>query len=405
MPSGHCWTRQQWHLTWHHDCEKILDWLDLKPNTLDFHLAHPEVAASKYMQSRRLEIGRSISSKHRIYLDTKQWLQMRDVAIERPRNQLHVETFVRLESLCSSGKVVCPISCSVFDELMLQSDSHTRTATARVIDLFGHGCCCLHPFRLVERELMYFLINNTGQGRDLIPIIETVWTKVAFIYGDVMPVGTAFPTEIENAMQKSMDDVFMEVSVQEIVAHMFESYSSATAGEKTSNENLAKYLEAGKRDHAGDFSSFHDLFCAEVYGGLDALRETVEDVVVEFYRQSGFMEPVLQSDREMSGKQISNLIVNAFRHKKVGRALPQIHIGAALHAAARWDKTRKYSANDFEDYRHASVALPYYDCFCTERSLRHILCQSLLQLDKVYGTKVIASDESFLDHLNSLSEP
>ena len=379
-----------------------MDWLDKMPSTIQYHLDHPDIESSMYIQARRLEIGRFIASQHRIYLDTKQWLQMRDVSMGRPRNQLHSAIFSRLWALCSSGKTLCPISCSVFDELMLQSDACTRIATARVIDQLSKGYCCHNMFPLAERELMYFLIKNVSPGQLHTPIIETVWTKVAFIYGDVIPVNTAFPKETENALQKSMDDLFMEITVEEVVSHMYESYSSRSSGERIANENLAKDLEAGKREHADDYSSFHDLFCAEVYGGLDALHKRIEDVVVEFHRQKGFTGSISQSDREICGKQTANLIVSAFRHKKVGRELPQIHIHAALHAAARWDKTRKYKANDFEDYRHACVALPYYDCFCTERSLCNLICQNMLRLDEVYGTKVIASDESFLDHLNSL---
>jgi hypothetical protein len=127
-------------------------------------------------------------------------------------------------------------------------------------------------------------------------------------------------------------------------------------------------------------------------------------VMVQVARISGATGPISDDERKSGGKMLTNLIVNAFHFRKIGDELPQIHIHAALHAALRWDKNRKYNVNDFEDIRHACVALPYYDVFCTERGLCHQISQKLLQLDKVYGTKVLATDEEFLAHVNSVPD-
>lgn len=164
---------------------RSMEWLNQKLDTLDYHLARPEIDTSEYIQKRRLHFGRRVAGFHRLYLDTKQWLQMRDVAIGRPRNRIHSETYERLLSLRSNKKILCPISYSVFVELMNQSDEHTRLATARVIDKLAEGYCCVPPHDLAEREAAYFMAETSAKGAGLKfnqpPILHTVWTKVSFV--------------------------------------------------------------------------------------------------------------------------------------------------------------------------------------------------------------------------------
>lgn len=376
-----------------------MDWLKKKPDTLQFHLAHPELDASRYIQAKRLKLGREIAAHHRIYLDTKQWIQMRDVAIGRPRNQIHSEIFSRLLSLRSTKSVLCPISSSVFMELMTQSDDETRIATAKVIDQLADGCCCLPPLTLTERELMYFMIEKGLGGKPKQPpILHAAWTKVPFVLGETMPVSDELPADVMSAMQRSLDDLFCSATVEEFVTQLG---SEGWERQVEEERKLVEQLSEGKTLHANDHAKFHDLLCEEIYGGLDALRDILEEVMIQVAQLSGATGEVSDSERKSGGQLLANLVTNAFRHRRIGNELPQIHIHAALHAALRWDKNRKYDPNDFEDIRHATVALPYYDLFCTERGLCHQITQKLLQLDKIYGTKVVSSDQEFLAYMNS----
>lgn len=377
-----------------------MDWLKKKPDTLEFHLAHPELDASQYIQAKRLKMGREIAAHHRIYLDTKQWLQLRDVAMGRPRNPIHSEIFSRLLFLRSTKSVLCPISSSVFMELMTQSDDETRIATAKVIDQLADGCCCLPPLTLTERELMYFMIEKGLGGKPKQPpILHAVWTKVPFVLGETMSVSDELPADVMSAMQRSFDDLFCSATVEEFVTQLG---SEGWERQIEEERKLVEQLSEGKTLHANDHPTFHDLLCAEIYGGLDSLRDILEEVMVQVARLSGATGEVPDFERKSGGQLLANLVTNAFRHRKIGNQLPQIHIHAALHAALRWDKHRKYDPNDFEDIRHATVALPYYHLFCTERGLCHQITQKLCQLDKIYGTQVVSSDEEFLDCVQSI---
>ena len=378
-----------------------MEWLKFKLDTFDYHLAHPELDTSRYIQAKRLNLGNQIAGCHRIYMDTKQWIQMRDVALGKPRNQMHSDIYSQLHLLRSAGKVICPISYSVYVELMSQSDDVTRFATARVIDQLADGCCCLPPHVLTERELMYFMIEKgSGQKPNVPPILSTVWTKISFVLGETMPVSAAFPKETMGAIQRSFDDLLCQITVEEMIRQLGSRDWDARA---IDNKAFVEQLEEEKRRHSDDFTNFHELFCIEVKGGLEVQQELLERVMIEYARLSGMTGEVSDAERHSGGKMLANLVLGAFSYKRILNELPQIHIHAALHAALRWDKNRKYDLNDFEDIRHACVALPYYHVFCTERGLCHQLRQKLLRLDEIYGTKVLASDEEFLAHVNSLA--
>ncbi len=103
------------------------------------------------------------------------------------------------------------------------------------------------------------------------------------------------------------------------------------------------------------------------------------------------------------GQDLANLIYSAFKHKRISTELPSIHISAGLHATVRLDERRKYKPGDCEDFRHATAALPYYDIFCTDSSLKHLVCTKPLELHEAYGTTVVSDDDELLDALSRLT--
>jgi hypothetical protein len=50
----------------------------------------------------------------------------------------------------------------------------------------------------------------------------------------------------------------------------------------------------------------------------------------------------------------------------IRQQLRTLHIHAALHAAFRWDKARRFTSNNLYDFEHASAALAYCQLFFTE---------------------------------------
>ena len=65
--------------------------------------------------------------------------------------------------------------------------------------------------------------------------------------------------------------------------------------------------------------------------------------------------------------------------KKLDANLLILKISALLH-----DIGRKFKANDMSDFRHAQAALPYFDYFFTEHSLRDLVLRSNMRFDVEY---------------------
>jgi hypothetical protein len=102
-------------------------------------------------------------------------------------------------------------------------------------------------------------------------------------------------------------------------------------------------------------------------------------------------------NNDNSGSRLARLVFVAFQKRKISTELPFINIHSGIHAAVRWDRKRKFKENDFLDFHHAAIALPYCDVFCTDNPLRVLLTDNLLSFDRVYSTKVISNVEDAIE--------
>jgi len=368
-------------------------WLGRKPDTLKYHLNHPDVDPEAYARKRRIEFGQQLMSMRRIYFDTNHWIHWRDVLMERPRTTSHKQIFARLKDLRQKNRVVCPVSYSVYSELMRQSDDATRKATARAIDLLAGGACIQPPDEVFRQEVLYFLQRTTTPGLDLHPVAEMVWTKAAFILGDRFLQVPQLPKDLESALTKAMDDLCWGIGLEELISVL---PVGSPAEESASLNQFATDLTLGKKNAAKDSDTFDELFQQEVAGGLEPYNNLLGELMLYVCSTFGFNGQPSIDDKSQAGGALRNLICQAFRFKKVSIELPSIHIHAGLHAALRFEKPRAYKPGDCEDFRHAAAALPYYDTFCTDRSLKLLLCHKLLRYDQAYSTVIVSDDEEII---------
>jgi hypothetical protein len=110
---------------------------------------------------------------------------------------------------------------------------------------------------------------------------------------------------------------------------------------------------------------------------------------------------VSQEERQNpeAGK-VVNVIYNLFKLGKLGTFFPSFIVEAGLHDSVRNDLPRKYKTNDLSDFRHAKAALPYFDAFFTEKSLKNMVCASNLSLDKKYSCEVLCKPVEVLKYLH-----
>ncbi len=99
------------------------------------------------------------------------------------------------------------------------------------------------------------------------------------------------------------------------------------------------------------------------------------------------------------------LLVASYRDfvaDSLGTYLPSAVIPTELYALYEHDASRKLTSNDWNDWQHASVALPYCDFFFTERHLAHQLTKILGMWMSRYHCIVACTLEGAIEALASI---
>lgn len=355
-------------------------------DAFDKHRSEPDKSLDAYLKERLLLMGQSVAHRHKVYLDTKYWLLLRDFAM----GKLHDESIGRLSRLLHQGvseaQLVCPISASTFMEISAQSDPETLRCSAQLIDTLSCGISALAWDERLRLELLYFLHRYThGEDSCHSPHL-LVWTKLVYTLGFTAPCNTPFQPHEELVMQKAFLDHMWSVSLADMIRVMgIDGFH-----QKPRPSRIAENLNQGKFAHAHENRTFQQMFLSELGGLLDGLKPFLRDAAIHWYAAETGNRPTAEELASSNDSQtLANMIYNLFRLGRLHTELPVIRIPATLHAAVRYDLSRRYKPTDMHDFHHAEVALPYCDTFLTEKSLKHLLTRSDLGLDRLYNCRVI----------------
>ena len=225
-----------------------------------------------------------------------------------------------------------------------------------------------------------------------------VWTKLAYVLGFTAPHDMAFSPEEELVIQKAFLDQMWEV----LLADVIETMGINAIREMPKMPDISEHLNVGKLAHANENDSFEAVFLSEVAGILDTLKPDFGEMFVYLYESLGGGATKKEISASDGAQQFANLIYHGFRLKSFSSELPSIRIPATIHAAVRWEPNRKYKPTDMHDIRHAEVALPYFDTFLTERSLRHLLTRTDLGLDRLYRCTVISHPNRAVEEVEKI---
>lgn len=363
-----------------------LDPLKLR-QSFDEHRASPDISIDEYVRQCQVELGTSVMRKRRIYLDKKFWILLRDAALHR--SELHNSHLLlaQLRSEVSAQRGICPISESLFMELMKQSDLTTRRATAGLIDELSLGVTLIPYHQRVATEMAHFM--HVQAGIAVYPLEVLMWSKLSYVLGVQHPTNEAYPPEEMLVIQKSFLDHMWECELVEIIDRM----ASATSPIDTF-PSLANRLNEQNVIHANTIKSFSQAYAAEIRGSLslfvNVAREAMESIATG---GSGRAIGSTETEKLEHERQLLAHLCKVIKKQDVAAALRTLHIGALCHSAFRWDKQRKLSANDFFDFHHAEAALGYCNLFFTEMPLRNMLQQKHMKIDNVSSCKIAASLE------------
>jgi len=355
--------------------------------SIEKHSLEADISLSRYVRNRRIELGKNVTQRKLIYLDTRYWIILRDVLLRRRTDDSGVRLLNSLRLKARQEKVICPISASVFIKLLKQQDLQTRRKTAELIDELSLGITLADEEERIKTELAHLIYSNFGRD-SIYPLKWLIWSKLSYVFGVVHLTNIEIGSE-KLIFQKVVFDHMWDCTLAEMID---------TLGDEQPPESdfkaLASMLNEGNADNAGEIQNFRQAYTIEIEGCLslfipDALK-ILEDM---FERRTGNVIKDFSIEREEHEFQLLSFFCKLSGKNKLPTLLPTLHIIALCHASLRWDKNRKFKRNDFYDFYHAAAAVAYCDAFLTENPLKTLLEQNHLQIEQDFDCRIISSIE------------
>jgi hypothetical protein len=357
-------------------------------DSVEYHRAHPDVTSDSYVNARRIELGKVISKKRKIYLDTRFWILLRDVTLGRNDSTDLRNLLEGLREGVNTGVIVCPICETTFFEIFKQEDPITRRATVALVDELSTGVTLADHFERAGTELAYLLHTITGRT-NLHDLDDLVWNKLSFVLGIMHPTNALISEKDETIVQKAFFDHLWSLSMRTM-----EQYLGGKQFPSFDYDGIAENLNLANARHAGECKSFEQLYRNEFIGGLETSMPVAVSVIERWYAQTtGRHEPFNKLVTEYTQNVMLSILSQAIKKNDLCRTLRTAHIGALCHASFRWDQKRKLSGHWLHDFHHAEAAVGYCDVFLTEKPLAALLKQKHLRLDEAFSCEIISSPD------------
>jgi len=373
-------------------------------STFDFHKNHPDISLDEYVKANRIALGQQVQDKIKIYLDTKYWIYFRDVMLKRSDNLTVIKSYELLTSLCDSGIVICPISEDILYEITKQTDEHTLATSIKLIDKFSKGISLTSQKERIQSEVLYFLYKYGKQETQIYTPDFFAWTKISQTLSSALPYNTPFNQNDELVLQKAFFDQLWQTSL----AQLFNIAGNDALQNIPKMPDLSDLLNKDTAKSRKHFSTFDEIFLDEVYWQVDLIKDSLTEAMHQMFMQNtGKSISIEEYKLNREDKLFRNMIINLFKLRKEKKNFPTIKVGAGIHAAVRLDSKRKFSPNDYYDFRHAQAAIPYCDFFFTEKNLRHLLKTNTLAYDKEYNCEVVSKPKDVfqaLKYINSKAQ-
>jgi len=357
-------------------------------DTINKHRQYPHISIDEHAKSKSVELSASIDGVTKVYLDKRFWILLRDAHLGRSKQSSSEYLLCALRESVKRGAVICPISESIFLELLKQQDLYTRRATAELIDELSLGLTVVPFDQRVAQEIVGFMTKSTCEPKMNHETKELVWSKLSYVLGVVHPTSTPFTADVELALQKAFFDHMWDVPLVEMLEHLEEC--DILKGH--SFQNIADNINDLNRQHSDEVKNFKKVYTNEFRGGLSLFmsipRLWIES---EYQKSTGRSHVATEAEKLEHERKLHTFFGNLITEKRVALSLPTLHINSLCHAAVRWDKGRKLSKNDFYDFHHAAAAVGYCDAFMTEKPLMALLKQRHLELENDFPCKVMAN--------------
>jgi hypothetical protein len=148
-------------------------------------------------------------------------------------------------------------------------------------------------------------------------------------------------------------------------------------------------------------SRFRKVYADEATGAADLFAPMARRIIADMYtKETGQPPPEASDGTRQTERTLRALMARSLIDDRSRHVLRSLHIQAACHAAVRWNRGQKLSANTLFDFHHAAAALAYCDAFLCDRPMAAFLTAGLIILDQVMGCFVTSTAEALMAWLD-----
>lgn len=362
------------------------------------HFTENEKPTKAHLRVKIIKLGEAVNDKTLIYLDTRYWLFLRDAALNRAKKPIHYRLLSKFKELVLKNKILCPLSETIFIELMKQKDNTTLMKTAATIDELSAGLCLAPYYERIGAEIDHYIHSFFYTKEEIDELDKLIWVKSCYVLGKMYPYYTDLDEQTESAIQKAFIDFFWEHTLVELL----DNSKGSPKPPDFDYSAIVNSININNPKHAGDFKSFKEAYLIEFIGVLEAekneLANSITRLAIKKYPELATQKANIAELEDRA----FNFFANLFTHTNQMNAIPTLHILAMCHAAVRWNSGHQLKANDIPDFHHAAAATRYCDAFFTDNPLKTLLTQKHVALDKEFDCTIISDETSALKYLEQI---
>jgi hypothetical protein len=325
-----------------------------------------------YERNKRANLSIELGSKTFVYLDVCHWINLRHVWLQSAKALPVYEKIVdRLNFLAEEQVILCPLSTSIFDELMKQTDPLSRAATANLMEIFSRGIC-VYGFR--EAFCEQWKLYSSGEVKPCTKASVSV-TKIGFWLPENVLKSAFWSPETEAAWEKVAVDLRWNLTVDD--------YQRLVSLGETVTEAQPQFLakwRALPTEQRLKRKSFADL--------VKSCRQDIFDA---------YSKGLNGSEWSSTEKESADSIVAGTGY---GR-MPCCEIVAGM-CAAQVHKGGRIRENDVYDFVHAGAGIPSCHAYFCDGPMEHLLRNKPLEIDVHFDAKIRSRPEDLLAYLNSI---
>ena len=343
-----------------------------------------DTSVDEYIVKYKIQVDRGMTATKAVYLDTNYWIWLRDAELGKG-TAAGIALLDRLRLLVAARKIICVIHLTSMLEIAKQIENSARASSAIVDELTEH--IALAPTAELDALEIGNYIRFKSDTTQTSPPLQ--WTCVGQIAHSGLSGENVLPASLGNdrhAVLKSAADALWNQGLSDF----FEAFDWDTKRRLQANldvETLSKVEERKKtRPHSGNLRKT----CEAEFEAI--VKNHVKVFEVELRKLLGPIgAATLGANIPLAAQGLVQNAVTDYRAGSIGSHLAGFVIRTELYSMYECDPTHTLSSNDWQDWQHASAALPYCDLFLTEKRLAHQVTK-MLNLDTKYGCRVVGPD-------------